>query len=401
VVHGHNAYAKKEQSKERKFYNPQLQNIPIIMKLKTLLLSSLVLLLAACSKDSAQLTCASVDGYQSEAITVSEEPFTLEQSGDGETRTLSIMVKMTANEHISGITELDPNNITLDDKFGVKIVSKDISQTLKIDSDSAKTAFINLLKAKKGTEANIKFSAKVTKDDAKKLLNNAEQFSITELNVDLENITLSGNIGKYPVCMTINVEHGGRITGAYYYKRMGPGALLYFKSDYSSYSPKEIPEFDINGNNTGTFEGTFKDDVFSGKFTTRGNTYIYSLRSDASVEPIDLSAVPFDSFELPQTAPSSSDSNDIDSADSDVSSSIGSTDIDDLLDSYERCIDKCITIMKKAKNNDPTALADYAEYVSEMQDYAKKLENVKGDLSTAQMQRFTRLLTKAARAAQQ
>lgn len=101
------------------------------MKLKTLLLSSLVLLLAACSKDSAQLTCASVDGYQSEAITVSEEPFTLEQSGDGETRTLSITVKMTANEHISGITELDPNNITLDDKFGVK---KDCKQGYKSDT---------------------------------------------------------------------------------------------------------------------------------------------------------------------------------------------------------------------------------------------------------------------------
>ena len=162
-----------------------------------------------------------------------------------------------------------------------------------------------------------------------------------------------------------------------------------------------IPEFDINGNNTGSFEGTFKDDVFSGKFTTRGNTYMYSLRPDASGVPIDLSAVPFDSFELPQTASGSSDSDGIDSYDSEASSSTGSADIDDLLDSYERCIDKCITIMRKAKNNDPTALTDYAEYVSEMQDYAEKLENVKGDFSSAQLQRFTRLMTKAARAAQQ
>lgn len=371
------------------------------MKLSTLLFSSLILLMAACSKDSAQLTCEAVNGYQSDAITVSEEPFTLEQSGEGETRTLSITVKMTANEHISGITELDPSNITLDDDFCVKIVSDGIEQKLKLDSDSAKTAFVNLLKAKKGTEANIKFSAKVAKDDAKKTLNNAKQFSIEDLNVDLKNITLSGNIGKYPVCMTINVEHEGKITGAYYYKRMGPGALLYFKSDYSLTSPMTIPEFDINGNNTGSFEGTFKDDVFSGKFTTRGNTYMYSLRPDASGVPIDLSAVPFDSFELPQTASGSSDSDGIDSYDSEASSSTGSADIDDLLDSYERCIDKCITIMRKAKNNDPTALTDYAEYVSEMQDYANKLENVKGDFSSAQLQRFTRLMTKAARAAQQ
>ena len=119
--------------------------------LKALLFSSLVLLLAACNKDSAQLTCTNVSGYQSDAITVSEEPFTLEQSGEGETRTLSITVKMTANEHISGITELDPSNITLDDDFCVKIVSDGIEQKLKLDSDSAKTAFVSLLKAKKGT----------------------------------------------------------------------------------------------------------------------------------------------------------------------------------------------------------------------------------------------------------
>ncbi len=373
------------------------------MKLKTLLISSLALLFAACTKDSAEITCSGVNGYQSEAISVSEEPVTLTATGEGDTQTLTLTVKMTAKDRISGISQLSPENIKLDDDFRV-VLSTDGGPILRFDSDSSKTAFIELLKADKGKQAEIKFSQSFTKDVAQKILKDTEHFRVENLNVDLTNITLSGSVGKYPVCMTINVKSSGELTGAYYYTRQGPGALLYFKSNSGWSSTLTIPEFDINANNTGTFVGKFENDVFSGQFTTRGKTYIYSLKPDPSVTPLDLSGVPFDSFELPRATSSSSESSSYDtdySSSYDTSGSSGSVDFDELLDSYERCIDKAISMMKKAENDDPTFMAEYQKYVSEMLEFSEKLQNAKGDLSASQLQRLNKLVMKAAKASQQ
>lgn len=373
------------------------------MKLKTFLISSLVLLFAACTKDSAQITCTGVDGYQEDAVNVSEDPVTLAATGEGDVQTLTMTVKITAKEHISGITLLSAENIKLDDEFCVELNTEG-GPKLKFDSDSSKTAFIQLLKAGKGTEADIKFSAKFTKDEVQKILKNTKHFQVRHMNVDLTNITLSGGVGPYPVCMTLNVSHSGELTGAYYYGSQGPGALLYIKSKNSWASTLTIPEFNINAENTGTFEGKFENDVFCGKFTTNGKTYVYSLKPDSSVTPADLSGVPFDSFELPQASSDSSDSSrdysDFSSLD-ETSSSTGSVDVDELLDSYERCINKAISVMKKANKNDPTMLADYQQYVSEMVDFSEKLQNIKDDFTASQIQRFNKLVKKAANISQQ
>ncbi len=370
------------------------------MKIKTLLFSSLMLLLAACSKDSVQVTCLNVDGYQSKAVKVTEDPITLEVSGEGDVQTLTMTVPMTANEHISGITDLSDENIKLDDDFCVQL-SASGSTKLKLDSDSSKTAFINLLKGKKGAEANIKFSAKVAKDKLKEILKDLDHFTVRDLNVDLTNITLSGNIGTYPVCMTLNVASNGVITGAYYYAKKGPGAYLYLKSTSNWASTSTIPEFNDRAENTGVFEGKFENDIFNGKFTTNGNTYVYSLKTDKTLSPIDLSTVPFDSFEMPVQS-SSSSAYESDSS-SDESSSFddgdfeeGSVDIDELLDTYERLIDKGHSMMKKIENNDPTAIVEYQQYVAELMDYADKFRKIKGNFSESQLKRFNRLLTKAA-----
>lgn len=116
--------------------------------------------------------------------------------------------------------------------FGIAVCDENGAEltVLKLDSDAAKTAFINVLKGKAGETKEVKFSKKnVAKDKVKDVLKKAKTFKVKYLSVALENVNLSGNIGKYPVCMTLNIDENGVITGAYYYKRMGVKALLYMK----------------------------------------------------------------------------------------------------------------------------------------------------------------------------
>ena len=76
-----------------------------------------------------------------------------------------------------------------------------------------------------------------------------------------------------------------------------------------------------------------------------------------------------------------------------------SEDWDAILKDYETFIDKYISLMKKAKNGDMTALAEYSEYMEKATELSEKLGNAGGNLTATQAAKFAKLQTKLANAA--
>jgi hypothetical protein len=77
----------------------------------------------------------------------------------------------------------------------------------------------------------------------------------------------------------------------------------------------------------------------------------------------------------------------------------GNENWNSILDSYEKYINQYISLLKKANAGDVSAMSEYASMMEKATDFADKLENASDDLSTAQMERFTKLQLKLANAA--
>ena len=56
--------------------------------------------------------------------------------------------------------------------------------------------------------------------------------------------------------------------------------------------------------------------------------------------------------------------------------------------------------MKKAQNGDMSALAEYPALMEKAQELNKKIENSKGEMTTAQITRYTQITSKMATAMQ-
>lgn len=110
--------------------------------------------------------------------------------------------------------------------------------------------------------------------------------------------------------------------------------------------------------------------------------------------------------EYDNTESSENGANDISSSENEtdnVSSpdNTSSVDFDELLDSFERYVDKYISFMKKAKDGDASAMSEYPGLLKEAQDYSKKIQNVKGQLTADQIEKYQRINNKMLKAAQE
>ena len=80
------------------------------------------------------------------------------------------------------------------------------------------------------------------------------------------------------------------------------------------------------------------------------------------------------------------------------SSSSGAVDdgnIDDLLDSYESYMDQYVKTYNEAKEgNSVEAMSEYSELLEKAQELANKLENVKGEMTSNQIKRMSRIQNK-------
>ena len=77
---------------------------------------------------------------------------------------------------------------------------------------------------------------------------------------------------------------------------------------------------------------------------------------------------------------------------------VASNNWDSTLDSYEKLVDKYISLAKKAQAGDMSALADYASIAEESQKLSNKLNDASG-MTPAQMARYQKITAKMASAA--
>jgi len=187
---------------------------------------------------------------------------------------------------------------------------------------------------------------------------------------------LNGKVDKYPITMHLEIE-GSQVKGTYYYDRKGPNAQLNLSGSCDG-NTLDLNETDDNGTPTGHFKGTMSDGVFRGQFiTNKGKSMPFAVTNG------DVDNLTFD---------------DGDSYDN-TSYSSGSTDWDELLDSYERYVNDYIALSKKAQRGDVSALSEYASVLQDANDLNEKLQGAKSDMSTSQLARYNKITMKLANAA--
>ena len=72
---------------------------------------------------------------------------------------------------------------------------------------------------------------------------------------------------------------------------------------------------------------------------------------------------------------------------------------DQVLNDYESYVDSYIKLLKKAKDGDMAAMAEYANMLEKAQSFSQKLEKAGDDLTAAQMARYTKITAKMTKAA--
>lgn len=82
-----------------------------------------------------------------------------------------------------------------------------------------------------------------------------------------------------------------------------------------------------------------------------------------------------------------------------VAKKSGNTNWDKVLADYEAYTDKYIKLLKKANAGDMSAMTEYVEMLEKAQEFQESLENADDDLTSAQMQKFTKIQMKLANAA--
>lgn len=159
-----------------------------------------------------------------------------------------------------------------------------------------------------------------------------------------------------------------------------------------------------------------EDDTKEFKFSYVMNDkdqYAQIMKEAKSVKLVDLSLYNYENTDMIADEGSASydedidNSSDIDNSDdndetSDDDSSFDETsednNLDELLDKYEEYYDTYISLMKKAKNGDMSAVVEYDKYLKKSQELSKKIEQAKGDLTTSQLARFQKIQMKLMKA---
>ncbi len=78
----------------------------------------------------------------------------------------------------------------------------------------------------------------------------------------------------------------------------------------------------------------------------------------------------------------------------------GDENFDEWLNEYEEYCNSYIALLKKASNGDMSAIAEYTKMLQKAQKMSKKMEDVKGNLTPAQLAKFQRIQAKFMKAAQ-
>lgn len=208
-------------------------------------------------------------------------------------------------------------------------------------------------------------------------------------------LEVTGNLGKYPVEMLLVVHDDGEIIGQYRYTASGSGAWIpitgVMNRDNTKMQLMEKVDNKVTGDWQLVIESLEPNTVITGEMINfKDQSFDVELNGTAmagdtgsfdSVITVELpgAAVADDSVEIETSAGYSSN---------------GSTDWDAVLDSYEAYVKKLNGIMSKVKRSDPTALAEYASAMSELQELSDKMDAAQGDMSEAQWKRYSEITMK-------
>lgn len=80
------------------------------------------------------------------------------------------------------------------------------------------------------------------------------------------------------------------------------------------------------------------------------------------------------------------------------SSESSSSNIDELIESYDKYVTDYIAFAKKAQKGDVSAMQDYAQMLENAQDLQEKLNAVEGEMTPEQLKRFNKIVSKLAKA---
>jgi len=229
-----------------------------------------------------------------------------------------------------------------------------------------------------------------------------------ELKEVAQAVELSGAINdRYKIEMKLDAK-GDTVEGSYYYTSDKARGELKIEGTLESDGHLVLDEYNSEGRQTGRFDGYYgKSAGYNGTFTNfRGDSYPFSLTvKDVRDLAGDGEGRGF-LAELSEGVSHESDYDDGDDyeidADSDDSYSDSDTgnNWDELLDSYDEYVDEYITLLRKAKHGDASALSEYPTYMEKAQEYANRLQNAEGNMSSSQMARYNRINAKLAKAAQ-
>ncbi len=233
-----------------------------------------------------------------------------------------------------------------------------------------------------------------------------------ELNPVDQVADLSGIVGRAGgVHMTLTIK-GEDVEGTYYYDKMGSNRTLDVRGTLKEDGLLELFETDENGKQTGHFLGFYgKEFGYKGNHANvRGTISKFEIKVDNVEDKAGdgegrgfLSNLSEEPTEYPEVSvPVNYDEGDegYDDYSEDYSDDSGSGDWDELLDSYENYVDELISLARKVNSGDPTALAEYSEYMQDCVDLYEKLSRAKGTLSSSQVARLNRIHVKYANAIQ-
>ena len=208
---------------------------------------------------------------------------------------------------------------------------------------------------------------------------------------------MKGFVDKYPITMHLDIN-GTAVEGTYYYDRRGENAKLNLSGKLDG-DDMDLNETDDKGIPTGHFLGEFDRSEFKGMFITNQGKRMPFVVSEKGAEMLELSV---DEEDLTDAFESLADiGNDIDDEGDDFGDALdkeGDSSIDKFLNEYEKLIDDYVACFKKMKNDDPTAIANYAKIQVRYAKMVKQADRYKGEMSIKQAQRLNRITLKVTEA---
>lgn len=90
----------------------------------------------------------------------------------------------------------------------------------------------------------------------------------------------TGSIGTLPITMFLRVSSEGRADGWYYYNSRGPAHKLSLTGVIGENGQIVLHEFTQGGNNTGKFDGVYRDRVYRGTFYAHADSQEYNFTLD-------------------------------------------------------------------------------------------------------------------------